>query len=193
MNEPTTADSAETIEALSDTLYDALYAITPFAEQHFADEREGLRNAVRAVLEQAAVPPTTNHDTDTSAETPLEKRLRFSERRNDDLRAECKRRSKRVLEQSEQILALERQVDEVQRQLGAEILRAGQAEAELRRVADEAAAPETQAECTASRTGACLREAESETACDTEAGECAHGGQPTTGARQDGAQPSPPA
>ncbi|CAM5671939.1 hypothetical protein STENM36S_05048 [Streptomyces tendae] len=56
------------LEALSDTLYDALYAITPFAEQHFADEREGLRNAVRAVLKQAAVlPATTNHDTDTSA------------------------------------------------------------------------------------------------------------------------------
>lgn len=55
--------------------------------------------------------------------------------------------------------------------------------------ADETAATETQAECTASRTGACLREAESETACDTEAGECAHGGQPAAGARQDEAQP----
>ncbi|MDN3244117.1 hypothetical protein [Streptomyces sp. ZSW22] len=57
MTDQTTPASAETIEALSDTLYDALYAITPFAEKYFADEREGLRNAVRAVLEQAAVLP----------------------------------------------------------------------------------------------------------------------------------------
>ncbi|QTU45616.1 DUF1674 domain-containing protein [Streptomyces scabiei] len=71
-------------------------------------------------------------------ETPLEKRLRYSERRNDELRTECKRRGKRVLEQSEKIRALEREVDEVRRQLGAEILRAGQAEDELRRVAAEA-------------------------------------------------------
>lgn len=42
------------IEELADTLYDALYAITPYAEPHFADENEGLRNAVRAVLNQAA-------------------------------------------------------------------------------------------------------------------------------------------
>ncbi|MGW9058874.1 hypothetical protein [Streptomyces sp. NPDC055733] len=33
-----TADQTA-LESLSDTLYDALYAITPFAEQHFADER----------------------------------------------------------------------------------------------------------------------------------------------------------
>lgn len=57
MTDQTIAASAETIEALSDTLYDALYAITPFAEKYFADEREGLRDAVRAVLEQAAVLP----------------------------------------------------------------------------------------------------------------------------------------
>lgn len=77
-------------------------------------------------------------------ETPLEKRLRYSERRNDELRAECKRRGKIKLEQAERIIALERQVDEVQRQLGAEILRAGQAEAELRRLADEATASQTE-------------------------------------------------
>lgn len=75
-------------------------------------------------------------------ETPLEKRLRYSERRNDELRAECKRRGKRVLEQSETIIALERELDEVRRQLGAEILRAGQAETELRRMADETPAAE---------------------------------------------------
>lgn len=39
-------------------------------------------------------------------------------------------------------------------------------------------AAEAQPECSASRTGHCLREAESETACDTEAGECVHGGRP---------------
>lgn len=76
-------------------------------------------------------------------ETPLEKRLRYSERRNDELRTECKRRGKRVLEQSEKIIALEKQLDEVRTQLGAEILRAGQAEAELRRLAAEAPQPET--------------------------------------------------
>jgi hypothetical protein len=42
------------IVELADTLYDALYAITPYAEPHFADENEGLENAVRAVLTQAA-------------------------------------------------------------------------------------------------------------------------------------------
>lgn len=42
------------IEELADTLYEALYAITPYAEPHFADEREGLRNAVQAVLAQSA-------------------------------------------------------------------------------------------------------------------------------------------
>lgn len=42
------------IEELADTLYDALYAITPFAERDFADEREGLRNAVTTLLKEAA-------------------------------------------------------------------------------------------------------------------------------------------
>lgn len=41
------------IDELSDTLYDALYAITPYAETHFADENAGLKNAVRAILDQA--------------------------------------------------------------------------------------------------------------------------------------------
>ena len=36
------------------------------------------------------------------------------------------------------------------------------------------------AECAASISGSCLREAESETACDTDAGECVHGGRPAT-------------
>lgn len=39
---------------LSDTLYDALYAITPYAEAYFADETEGLKKAVLAILDQAA-------------------------------------------------------------------------------------------------------------------------------------------
>ncbi|MFD6490319.1 hypothetical protein [Streptomyces sp. NPDC060188] len=41
-----------------------------------------------------------------------------------------------------------------------------------------------QAECTASISGSCLREAESETACDTETGECVHGGRPGGEAQQ---------
>ncbi|MEU3507636.1 hypothetical protein ABZ733_06870 [Streptomyces longwoodensis] len=72
-----------------------------------------------------------------------EEKLTALQRRRDEVGAECRRRGKRVLEQSEQIGTLERQIDEVRRQLGAEILRAGQAEAELRRMADETQ-PETQ-------------------------------------------------
>lgn len=71
-------------------------------------------------------------------ETPLEKRFRHSERRNDELRAECKRRGRINLEYAEKVERLEKQLDEVRTQLGAEILRAGQAEAELRRLAAEA-------------------------------------------------------
>jgi hypothetical protein len=48
------AADTDTIEALSDTLYDALYAITPYAEPHFADQGEGLKAAVRSVLDEAA-------------------------------------------------------------------------------------------------------------------------------------------
>jgi beta-glucosidase-like glycosyl hydrolase len=81
-------------------------------------------------------------------ETPLEKRFRYSERRNDELRAECKRRGRINLEYAEKIERLEKQLDEVRGQLGAEILRAGQAETELRRLAAEAqptTRPETEA------------------------------------------------
>ena len=42
------------IDALADTLYDALYAITPYAAPHFADQTEGLKNAVRVVLAEAS-------------------------------------------------------------------------------------------------------------------------------------------
>jgi hypothetical protein len=42
------------ITALADTLYDALYAVTPMAEKYFADEPEGLENAVRSLLSEAA-------------------------------------------------------------------------------------------------------------------------------------------
>ncbi|MGQ4437972.1 hypothetical protein ACN6LI_003338 [Streptomyces violaceoruber] len=142
MTDQTTADSAETIDALSDTLYDALYAITPFAEQHFADEREGLRNAVCAVLKQAAVlPATTNHDTDTGASKRGAKAeallLRFT--------AEAHRRKwdyDRGLDddgvpiKSEAFDALHRLGEEMRVELE-----------KLRRVADETAATDTQALC----------------------------------------------
>lgn len=68
----------------------------------------------------------------------VQKKLDYTQRRRDEVGAECKRRGKIKLEQAERIIALERQVDEIHTQLGAEILRAGQAEAELRRLADEA-------------------------------------------------------
>lgn len=45
---------SDPIEELADTLYDALYAITPYAEAHFADQTEGLKTAVRSVLGEAA-------------------------------------------------------------------------------------------------------------------------------------------
>jgi len=51
--------------------------------------------------------------------------------------------------------------------------------------ADIAALQAALGECTASLSGDCLREAESETACDTEAGECVHGGKPGGEAQQD--------
>ncbi|QQZ56883.1 hypothetical protein IFE09_27170 [Streptomyces microflavus] len=60
-----------------------------------------------------------------------EKKLAALQRRRDEVGAECRRRGRRVLEQSEQILTLERTLDEVRRQLGQEILRAGEAEAAL--------------------------------------------------------------
>ncbi|MER6602558.1 hypothetical protein [Streptomyces parvus] len=60
----------EQITALADTLYDALYAITPLAEPHFADETEGLNNAVRAVLaefEALSAPPAPAENSHESA------------------------------------------------------------------------------------------------------------------------------
>lgn len=54
------------------------------------------------------------------------------------------------------------------------------ATAELQRIAVEAQQRTDTPECSASLSGNCLREAESETACDTEAGECVHGGRPAT-------------
>lgn len=50
------------LEEMADTLYDALYAITPYAEPHFADERQGLRNAVQAVLRQHTQSSNRNPD-----------------------------------------------------------------------------------------------------------------------------------
>lgn len=48
-------------------------------------------------------------------------------------------------------------------------------------------------ECTVSLSGRCLREAESGTACDTDAGECVHGGNPAVEARQPGTETNPEA
>jgi len=61
----------------------------------------------------------------------VENRLRISERRRDELREESLRRGKNVLDQSEKIRALEREIGGVRHQLGAEILRANQAEADI--------------------------------------------------------------
>jgi hypothetical protein len=64
-----------------------------------------------------------------------ETRLSRAERRCDELRAESLRRGKTVLEYSEKIRALEREIDGIQKQLGAEILRADQAESAVSAVA----------------------------------------------------------
>jgi hypothetical protein len=42
------------IEELADTLFDALHAITPHAARYFANETDGLKSAVQAVLHEAA-------------------------------------------------------------------------------------------------------------------------------------------
>ena len=60
----------------------------------------------------------------------VEKRLQHFERRCTELREESLRRGKNVLEHSEKNRALEREIDGVRRQLGAEILRANHAEAD---------------------------------------------------------------
>ncbi len=73
-------------------------------------------------------------------------RLARAERPRAELRAESKRRGKVKLEYAERIRQLENQLDEVRTQLGAEILRSGQAEAELRRMADETPPAETEAQ-----------------------------------------------
>ncbi|MFF6866704.1 hypothetical protein [Streptomyces ardesiacus] len=136
----------------------------------------------------------------------VQKKLDHTQKMRDEVGVECKRRGKRVLEQSERVIALERQVDEVQRQLGAEILRAGQAEAELRRVADETAATATQAvpvqhapgkailcpDCRAKGYTVCRNEPAAQ-ACPPGCIACAtdesHDPAPAAGARQDGTQP----
>jgi hypothetical protein len=67
-------------------------------------------NQWRSMLQETAPAPAAAEG--GASETPLERRLRFSERRNDELRTECRRRGKRVLEQSETIRTLERQLAE---------------------------------------------------------------------------------
>lgn len=50
--------------------------------------------------------------------------------------------------------------------------------ADLAREAAHAIVYRHDRECVASRSGACMREAQSEESCDTEEGECVHGGRP---------------
>ncbi|MGV9588212.1 hypothetical protein [Streptomyces tendae] len=194
-----------------------------FLDRYGVDaETDGFVDALLA----AVLPATTNHDTDTNVEPPLDpnysheacgfhwhgrdgmdipmrdgqpacprcelakvqKKLDHTQKLRDEVGVECKRRGKRVLEQSERVIALERQVDELQRQLGVEILRAGQAEAELRRVADETAATDTQAAtgaCTNCRGSGLDPRYNGDFACP----DCQPAPEPAAGARQDGAQP----
>jgi hypothetical protein len=61
------ATDTDPIEELADTLYDALYAITPYAEPHFADEGEGLKAAVRAVLAGSAAQQKAQQEADETS------------------------------------------------------------------------------------------------------------------------------
>jgi hypothetical protein len=70
----------------------------------------------------------------------VQKQLDHSLRRREEVGAECKRRGRIKLEQAERIILLERELDGVRDQLGKEMLRADDAEAELRRLAAEPAA-----------------------------------------------------
>jgi hypothetical protein len=72
-----------------------------------------------------------------------ETRLSRAERRCEELRAESKRRGKKVLEYSEKNRALEREIDGIQRKLSAEILRADQAEAAVSSVGQAPATEQT--------------------------------------------------
>lgn len=149
-----TDSSGDRLTAEPATGLDGLPVVALIAEQYRdvacvhlpLDQVESLIAALGAVLPSAPT-RTDPAAAEDQPETPLEKRLRYSERRIGELRAECRRRGKIKLEQAERIIALERQVDEIHTQLGAEILRAGQAEAELRRLADETATTQTGCWC----------------------------------------------
>jgi hypothetical protein len=67
----------------------------------------------------------------------VEKKLAYTQRTRDEVGEECKRRGRIKLEQAERIIRLERELDGVRDQLGKEMLRADDAEAELRRLAAE--------------------------------------------------------
>lgn len=127
----------------------ALKTPTPPGSEHY---RSGWDDGLEAAIDAARgevlrwLAAEAQPETEEQPETPLEKRLRYSERRNDELRAECKRRGKIHVKYAEKIERLEKQLDEVRTQLGAEILRAGQAEDELRRSSPEAQQqPDTEA------------------------------------------------
>lgn len=105
-----------------DATANALAWLAPYRDN---EPGYGMWEAALAVARQLL--GTTSED-DRAA---TEKKLAALQRRRDEVGAECRRRGKRVLEQSEQIRAMERALDEVRRQLGQEILRAGEAEAAL--------------------------------------------------------------
>lgn len=93
-------------------------------KEHATWRKLGQRNLERAHEENARL---------RAEHVAVEKKLRHSEKRSEELRVESRRRGKVKLEYAEQIRQLEKKLDEVRTQLGAEILRSGQAETELRR------------------------------------------------------------
>ncbi|WP_032761289.1 hypothetical protein, partial [Streptomyces alboviridis] len=156
---------------------------------HFADEREGLRNAVRAVLKQAAVlPATTNHDTDTGG---------FELRGDTEIRTAVLREAAdqyaKLTDQNEAYDREHGELDEEAR-LRHEVVR--DVVAGLRRMADETADAETKALCGKDRGVSglyyrpCARPAgHAEAYCKSADGSHLFlAGQPAAGARQDGVQ-----
>ncbi|MET4670774.1 hypothetical protein [Streptomyces sp. PvR018] len=122
--DPLQTDLALLLEAVSNSDDETLN--DPWSDRHDGCGREYCVPAAALAVARQLLGTTSEDD-----RAATEKKLGALQRRRDEVGAECRRRGRRVLEQSEQILALERSLDEVRRQLGQEILRAGEAEAAL--------------------------------------------------------------
>ncbi|MEU1327212.1 hypothetical protein [Streptomyces microflavus] len=132
--ELTAEEAREMADELNTELYqaqDALAFVGECCDIADREQRPVTTGDVREWLKGARCGRQLLGTTSEDDRAATEKKLAALQRRRDEVGAECRRRGRRVLEQSEQILTLERTLDEVRRQLGQEILRAGEAEAAL--------------------------------------------------------------